>query len=138
MPDRFEPQDNRANFEGYYLKKSTAIKKMIQMEALGTDLGTNGYTTVEQAETLRAELNLKAESCLLDIGAGRGWPGAHIAEVANCKLVSTDVPWDALVDAKSILSESDYQGCRQVVNADGRALPFRPETFDGVTHADVF
>lgn len=138
MADRMEPQDDRERFEAYYTKDRTQIKRLIQIAALGTDLGLNGYTTVEEAETLVASLGLKPDSCLLDIGAGRGWPGSHIAKKSSCKLVSTDIPWEALTGARDEIEESDFEGCRQVVNADGRALPFRSESFDGIVHADVF
>ena len=122
MSDKSKSQADRENFDDYYLKERTAIKKLIQIEALGTDLGMDGYTTVEQAEKLQEKIALTSESCLLDIGAGRGWPGTHIAQASGCKLVSTDIPWESLVDTKFMLAESDYEGCREVVNADGRAL----------------
>jgi len=138
MTDRMEPQDDRERFEKYYSKDRTQIKRLIQMAALGTDLAISGYTTVEQAETLIARLGLEPDSCLLDIGAGRGWPGSHIARKSRCKLVSTDIPWEALAGARDEIEEGDFEGCRQVVNADGRALPFRSGSFDGIVHADVF
>ena len=138
MSDQIESQEDPENFDDYYVKERTAINKLIQIEALGTDLGMNGYTTVEQAEILQQRLVLKTESCLLDVGAGRGWPGTHIANAAGCKLVSTDIPWEALVDTKSRLAENKVEGCQEGVNADGRALPFRQNIFDGVVHSDVF
>ena len=68
---------------------------------------------------------------LLDVGAGRGWPGSHVARTSGCRLVSTDVPWDALLTAKT-------RPGIEVVAAQGGALPFRGDTFDAIVHADVF
>ena len=41
---------------------------------------------------------------LLDVGAGRGWPGSLLAQSSGCRLTCTDVPVSGLMAAKSILA----------------------------------
>ena len=84
-----------------------------------------------EAQTLCEHLDLAPAATLLDVGACRGWPGSHVAQTSRCRLVSTDVPWDALLVAKT-------QPGAEVVAAQGGALPFRGDTFDAIVHADVF
>ena len=99
--------------------------------ALGHEVGLKGYTTVEQAQALHEHLALSSHTRLLDVGAGHGWPGSHLAASSGCRLVATDLPVDALRAAKR------YIGQGSAVSADGRELPFRPGSFDAVVHADV-
>ena len=98
---------------------------------LGHEAGVNGYTTVEQAQVLHEHLASSSHTRLLDLGAGHGWPGSHLAASSGCRLVATDLPVDALRAAKR------YIGQGSAVSADGRELPFRPGSFDAVVHADV-
>ena len=123
--------DNSEFFEQKYAESRARAARRIEEVALGQTVGLNGYTTAEEAQTLCAHLNLAPAARLLDVGAGRGWPGSHVARTSGCRLVSTDVPWDALVAAKT------HHGT-DVVAARGGALPFRGNTFDAIVHADVF
>ncbi len=111
---------------------------MLERIALGQDAGVQGYTTVRQAEVLGQALRLRPTSRLLDIGAGRDWPGAHLARAAGCRLFSTDVPWEALREARERTAGWEPPGSCQVLAANGLALPFRPGSVDAVVHADVF
>lgn len=116
-----------------YTARRSQITRSLEQAAFGHEVGLNGFTTLDQAETLAERLSLGPGSRLLDIGAGLGWPGSHVAQSSGCRLVSTDIPWDALLTTKR-------QGAanREVVGADASVLPFRPMCFDAVVHADLF
>ena len=75
-----------------YSPARSQVARQVERVALGHDVGLNGYTTVEQAQVLSDYLRLPSGDCLLDLGAGRGWPGSHIAQTNQCCLVSSDVP----------------------------------------------
>ena len=122
--------DNLEYFELKYAAARARAARRLEQAALGQSVGLNGYTTVTQAQALCAPLNLEATATLLEVGSGQGWPGSHIAETTGCRLVSIDVPWDALLTAK-------LQNQTVVVNARGGALPFRADSFDAIVHADV-
>ena len=127
--------DWHAFFERKYARTRATAARRLERAALGHEVGLNGYTTLEQAHVLCGRLDLPPGALLLDVGAGRGWPGSHVARTSGCRLVSTDVPWDALLDAKARHAPS--QAGDGVVAADGGALPFRTDHFDGIVHADV-
>lgn len=136
MPHHLDPQESVAFFVEKYAGARSRAARQLERAALGHDVGLNGYTTVAQADTLGDQLRLSGGARLLDLGAGRGWPGSHVARSSGCRLVSTDVPWEALREAKA---EGDARGRpHPAVGANGRALPFRAGSFDAIVHADVF
>ena len=109
-------EDNLDFFELEY-----AVARARAGRCIEEAVGLNGYTTVVQAQRLCEHLDLEAGATLLDVGAGRGWPGSYIAEKTGCRLVAADVPWEALLAAK-LRRETD------VVKACGESLPFRGDS----------
>jgi len=118
-------EDNLDFFELEY-----AVARARAGRCIEEAVGLNGYTTVAQAQTLCERLDLEARATLLDVGAGRGWPGSHVARTTGCRCVSTDVPWGALLGAK-------LQRESAVVQVRGGSFPFRGDSFDVIVHADV-
>lgn len=129
-----DPQNNFDRFQERYSPERSRAARKLERIALGHDVGLQGYTTVEQADILGKSLRLDSDCRLLDVGAGRGWPGMRIARAAGCRLLSTDIPWAALLQAKA---RAHRESC-QVLAADGRALPFCSNSIDAIVHADVF
>ena len=92
--------------------------------------------TVDAARALVKRLRPHAPRFLLDLGSGRAWPGAMVAEELGCRLVASDVPCNALVDARAAMRARGVAG--DVAVADGCWLPFQSSSFDGLIHSDVF
>ncbi|NIR39113.1 MAG: methyltransferase domain-containing protein [Actinobacteria bacterium] len=105
--------------------------------ALGSDYGGNGYTTMEQAEEIGRRLALGPADVLLDIGAGCGWPGLHLASTLGCAVISTDPIPEGMVVARrrSIADRIDDRSW--AVSAGAEAIPLRPGSVDAVIHTDV-
>ncbi|NIR73212.1 class I SAM-dependent methyltransferase [candidate division KSB1 bacterium] len=131
-------QDNFDIFQEEYSRPRNQAVRQAERAVFGHEVGLNGYTTLEQAWELCDHLKLTVDDYLLDLGGGRGWPGLHIAQESHCGLVSTDIPLDALREAKVNVEARVLHSDVEVIAADGRALPFRSECFDAIVHADVF
>lgn len=129
-------QANRADLAAQYASAPSPTVRDLLRRALGTELA-NGYTTAEQADELAEILSLDVGHRLLDLGAGRGWPGAYIAEQSGCRLVSTDLTWEAVAAARHHVARAPVGPRTKLTAANGTALPFRDAVFDGVVHADV-
>ena len=122
--------------ERYSAGRSPALDR-VEQEAIGAVVGANGYTTVTQAEHLLEVLNLQSGTRLLDIGAGRGWPGLYLAERSGCRAVVTDIPRPAIAAANSRAEDLGLTGRCHLALAAGAALPFRDASFDAVVHTDA-
>lgn len=136
MQRRME-EDRRIFHEKYSRRRSEAARK-VERAVFGHDVGLDGFTTVEQAESLCRYLSLGRGDVLLDVGAGRGWPGTHLAGSSGCRLVSTDTPWIALAEARTRIARRGLTQGSGAIAADGQQLPFRSASFEAVSHADVF
>ena len=137
MGSRPTKQDNLEDFHEEYSRPQSDAARLVERAVHGHEVGLNGYTTMEEAQSLAEWLLLTAKSRVLDLGAGRGWPGLHFASLSGCSLVSTDVPLSAMHEARSVFEGWGLQNNTDVVVADGRELPFAPECFDAIVHADV-
>ena len=120
-----------------YGQRQREAERLVDREVFGASIGANGYTTIEEATKLLDLLALEPGKRLLELGSGRGWPGLYLARESGCSVTLTDVPITALRDALSDRPRSGVPATRWAAAADGRALPFRPRSFDAVVHADV-
>ena len=130
-----ERQDNIDEWaKTYSAPRSPAGAELVE-RVLGTSLA-NGYTTLHQAAEVAELLDLGSGDRALDLGAGRGWPGIHLAE-RGCALVAADLTVEAAMLAKECIRAAGLQPQASIVVADGGALPFRAGVFNAVVHADV-
>ncbi len=136
MATRQEREAN-ARFSQRYGEERGDVVRAIELAVIGGDWGANGYTTVAQADQLAAVLELGTGSLLLDIGAGRGWPGLYLAATTGCSVVMTDVPAEGLASARERGQREGLGDRTWPVNASARNLPFPAKTFDAVVHTDV-
>ncbi|HEY5422213.1 MAG TPA: class I SAM-dependent methyltransferase [Ilumatobacteraceae bacterium] len=136
MATRQEKEAN-ARFSHRYGEASGDVARSIERDVIGGDWGANGYTTTAQADQLADVLNLGAGSMVLDLGAGRGWPGLYLCSRTGCSVVMTDLPVEGLVCANERAQQEGLDQRAWPVNASARDLPFSAETFDAVVHTDV-
>ena len=131
-----EDRDTIERFTNRYRVSPSETTRRIERAVIGGDWGANGYTTKAQADRLGAELDLGPESSLLDLGAGRGWPGLYLASVTRCRVVLADVPMEALRSAQLRASSEGLSERASPVCCSARNLSF-PSCFDAIVHTDV-
>ena len=124
-------------FAERYRVAPAEVSRRIELAVLGGDWGANGYTTMVQADRLARELGLRPGGRLLDLGAGRGWPGLYLAAATGCQVVLADVPVEGLRVAAARARREELAGRAAPVAATARALPFTPGSFDAIVHTDV-
>lgn len=130
-------RDVQERFSGRYGAAQNEATVALEREVIGGDFGANSYTTVAQADALLAALDLRRGRRLLEVGAGRGWPGLYLAKRSGCDVVLTDPPVEGLTDARRRARRERIHGRSECVLATGTSLPFHPRTFDAVVHSDM-
>lgn len=113
------------------------VAAMIEREVIGGVFGANGFTTLAQARALIAPLRLRPGVRLLDIGAGRGWPGLFLAGETGCQTVLADVPFPGLRTAMDRRDELGLGGLVGICRATGTHPPFAARSFDALVHTDT-
>jgi cyclopropane fatty-acyl-phospholipid synthase-like methyltransferase len=135
-PPRSE-QEIAARFAERYRAEQAGVTRQIEQAVIGGDWGANGYTSRAQAGLLARLLELRPGVRLLDLGAGRGWPGLYLAASTGCQVVLADIPVQGLVSAMARATREQLSGRAAAAAASARRLPFRPAVFDAVVHTDV-
>jgi SAM-dependent methyltransferase len=132
-----QEQEARDRFAHRYRQERVDVVLEIEQRVIGGDWGANGYTTLAQADDLAERLRLRRGHLLLDLGAGRGWPGLYLAATTGCSVLLTDLPLEALTVAKDRIATEQLEARVWCVNANARDLPFPTAAFDAVVHTDV-
>ena len=132
-----QSSEMEAHFQTKYSQSCSQAERLLEERALGHAVGLHGYTTLAQAQALAETLELRSQELLLDLGAGRGWPGVHIAQSSDCHLIALDLPYDALRAAREKMRPRAGRICAALV-ADGGAIPLKAASVDAIVHADAF
>jgi methylase of polypeptide subunit release factors len=132
-----DERDARQHFEQRYAAGASDVTVAIEQEVIGAAWGANGYTTLHQADLLADLTALRPGARALDVGTGRGWPGLYYAVRYGCVVAGTDMPLDALRAASNRACREGVAERFAAVAAAGAHQPFRPGSFDAITHTDV-
>ncbi len=120
-----------------YGRRQSEVELLIEEEVFGAHVGANGYTTPAQVSELIEHIAREPGAQFLELGSGRGWPGVYLAEECGCTVVFTDVPSTGLQQSLASATRRGVGTSCSAAAADATLLPFRPEAFDAVVHADV-
>lgn len=123
-------------FDARYKMVCSPALLRAEERANGTRYGASSFTTRDQADRLASILHLVPGKCLLDVGAGAGWPGVYLAETTGCSVISTDLSIQGPQMSSQWMGRSGVAGVS--VTASGTDLPFRENSVDSVTCSDVF
>ncbi len=124
-------------FDRRYRLGEALARRRVEQAVLGSDYGATSYTTLGQADDLARRMQLGPGVSLLDLGAGSGWPGLHLAAATGCRVVLVDRPGEGLRIAQQRALEDGLADRCGLVRSSGELLPFRGDVFDAVTHTDV-
>ena len=132
-----EEQAQRRRYDELHPRAQAPVMLSIERQVCGCDYGANSWTTLVEAQRIAALLELRAGMRLLDIGAGSGWPGLHLAKMSGCDVALVDVPLAGLRIAAERAVRDRISSAYWIAVADAAGLPFRDGSFDAVSHSDV-
>jgi cyclopropane fatty-acyl-phospholipid synthase-like methyltransferase len=125
------------NFTQRYRLATSGAAAEVERQVIGAVWGVNGYTTRDEVDELGDRLSLTPQSKLLDLGAGRGWPGLYLAARHGCYVVLSDLPHEGLVIALRTARQRHLASRASAIVASARLLPLRSGTFDAVVHTET-
>lgn len=132
-----DERDAAEHFAERYGRPVSDAARELEIRVIGADFGANGYTTVAQANLLAERLDLVPGKRLLDVGAGRGWPGLYLAKTTGCSVVVTDLPLEGMRAAVRRAAAEGLSPTARAVVGSARRLPFGPASHDAIVHTDV-
>ncbi len=130
-------RDCEERFRERYAQPTIEAALIVEREAIGANVGANGFTTLRQADLLGDRLRLGPAKRLLDIGCGRGWPGIYLAHKSGCQALLMDVPPPALDAAVKRADEHRLRKRVSVARGSATHLPFAARSFDAISHTDT-
>ena len=122
-------------FRQYYIGADNEALRELERRTLGAAYGGNGYTDIHHVKRFMDLLGVSQGDRVLELGSGAGWPGLYIAKETKSEVILSDVPWEGVVWGRR-------RGRAEGISVDavaclGTELPFKDESFEGVTHSDV-
>jgi 2-polyprenyl-3-methyl-5-hydroxy-6-metoxy-1,4-benzoquinol methylase len=129
--------ERREMYDARFRADVLAAGVRAEIQAVGSDYGNNGFTTLAQADGLATHLELDATKVLLDVGSGAGFPGLRLATLSGCRVVVSDLTVPGMRNAMRRAAADGLTSRTQAVVATARHLPFKPESFDAMVHTDV-
>jgi ubiquinone/menaquinone biosynthesis C-methylase UbiE len=85
---------------------------------------------IEATKELAAQMDLRPELRLLDVGCGIGGPARYFAAEHGCKVVGIDLTEEFVQVATSLTGRLKLDHLVEFHQASALALPFGPSTFD--------
>lgn len=85
---------------------------------------------IEATKNLAAQMDLRPEFRLLDVGCGIGGPARYFAAEHGCKVTGVDLTEEFIQVAKSLTRRLKLDHLVEFYYASALALPFGPATFD--------
>ena len=131
-----EPVSCCSDFDAVYELGSHPAFMALERHVLGCSYGGTSWTTRAQADRIGGLLKLSADTELLELGSGSGWPSVYVAGKFGCRLTMLDLPMNALEQAynRAVEELDNFSGAVQASAAD---LPFASASFDALGHSDV-
>ncbi len=137
---RVEPdRDWRALFEREFANPATDLEDRLTREALGDECpeGLAIYSFVTRSDLARfaSELRVGPGSTLVDVGCGRGGPGAWVAARTGARLIGVDIAESAVREARRRAAELGVDAAFQRGEFEATGLP--DAIADGVMSVDA-
>jgi SAM-dependent methyltransferase len=110
----------------------------IRREAVGEEIGQNGWNTAAEQDQFIQWLGLGSSDHLLDVACGAGGPALRLARLTGCRVTGIDIHEQGIAQARDCAAREGLGNWTsfEVVDASG-VLPFDDATFDVVTCIDA-
>ena len=131
--------DDRYDFSLQYARFSGDLAAEIKREVYGSDIGQQGWRTLEEQDDITALVGERPSCRFLDVACGSGGPSlATVRTVTACRLTSVDIEAAGIAEANDQAVAMGLTDSAEFLVADcSEPLPFDDSTFDVVVCIDA-
>src|SRR5262245_51572913 len=125
-------------YNNVYAHFGSSAEAAVRQHAFGEDIGQSSWLTAAEWLRFADQVQVRAESHVLEVGSGSGGPAVHLAAARGCRLTGIDINEHGVRNAERLALQrgvSDRVTFRAV--DAGKPLPFSPGTFDAVLSNDA-
>lgn len=125
------------NLEAYYGTAATPVVQAVTDAVCGCGYIGTSWTTRDEAEAALRYLGLTRSSHLLELGAGAGWPGLHLARRSGCSATLVDLPETGLAMARERAGADGMRDRVTTIAGDATSLRAADGAFSAINHSDL-
>lgn len=124
-------------FDAIYDQSQSPVMQSITDDVCGCGYIGSSWSTRDEADLVLKHLQLRKSSKLLELGAGAGWPGLHLAKESGCSVTLLDLPETGIALARERAEKDGISQQVEAVVADASNVPYAPRTFSAINHSDL-
>jgi SAM-dependent methyltransferase len=125
-------------YDNVYGNYESPAEAAVRHETYGEDIGQSSWMTASEWLRFADQLQVQAESNVLEVGSGSGGPAVHLAAARGCQVTGVDINHNGIRNAERL---AVVRGLADRVNFRAvdasQPLPFPPATFDAVVSNDA-
>ena len=122
----------------HYGQFADRVYAAIRREAFGADIGQQSWLPIEEHQRFIAQLDVDAQSRVLEVASGSGGPSLRLVEVTGCQLVGIEINELGVATANDLARSRGLADRAQFVQHDASTpLPFPGASFDAVLCIDA-
>ena len=114
------------------------VLREVRRETYGEDIGQFSWITADEFRKFFRQLDLDAESHLLDVACGSGGPALFAAQTIGCHVTGIDINESGVSAARQMAEARGLQSRVRFEHANAdRHLPFADGSFDAIVSIDA-
>src|SRR6185436_11664032 len=120
-------------YNNIYGDYESPAEAAVRHETYGEDIGQSSWMTATEWLGFADQLQVRAESHVLEVGSGSGGPAVHLAAARGCRVTGVDINQNGVRNAERLATARGVADRVTFRTVDAsQPLPFPDATFDAV------
>jgi SAM-dependent methyltransferase len=125
-------------YDNVYADFASDAEAAVRRAAYGEDIGQSSWMTAAAWLRFAEQLQVRAESHVLEVGSGSGGPAVYLARVRGCRVTGVDINEHGVHNGERLAAKQELAHRVRFQRADAaKPLPFAAATFDAVVSNDA-
>lgn len=125
-------------YDNVYGDYESRAEAAVRHETYGEDIGQSSWMTATEWLGFADQLQVQAESNVLEVGSGSGGPAVHLATARGCQVTGVDINQHGVRNAERLAVARGVSDRVKFQAVDAsQPLPFPAATFDAVVSNDA-